>query len=121
MPERPTALSRNQKLWRTTKASSMTECPGKSAEKRHVAALFGPRLTSVSTTSTNERLSSHCAQSITPTHAMSTSTTKARHYAALGGRIRSLNSTMAETEAMMGQLTDHLVHMQQFAACHAAQ
>ncbi|KLT46431.1 hypothetical protein CC85DRAFT_281525 [Cutaneotrichosporon oleaginosum] len=52
---------------------------------------------------------------------MSTSTTKARHYAALGGRIRALNSTIVETDALMGELSDHLLHMQQFAACHAAQ
>ncbi|BEI84839.1 hypothetical protein CcaverHIS002_0502400 [Cutaneotrichosporon cavernicola] len=52
---------------------------------------------------------------------MSTSTTKARHYNALGGRIRALNSTMAETDQLMGQLSEYLLHMQQFAACHAAQ
>ncbi|GMK55875.1 hypothetical protein CspeluHIS016_0209310 [Cutaneotrichosporon spelunceum] len=52
---------------------------------------------------------------------MSTSTTKARHYNALGGRIRALNSTMAETDELMGKLSEHLVQMQQFASCHAAQ
>lgn len=52
---------------------------------------------------------------------MSTSQTKARHYAALGGRLRELNTTMSETDELMGKLSEHLLYMREFAACNAAQ
>lgn len=109
---------------------SMTELTGgavrRNATCAHAGRLSGPSSPFVSTSFANDP---HKPQQLDQLDQldhyhhdrMSTSTTKARHYAALGGRIRSLNTTIAETDSLMGELSSHLLHMQQFAACHAAQ
>ncbi len=95
----------------------MTECTGQRRRGRSQCGV-SPR---GQITQARLCVNNQIACALSNTHPMSTSTTKARHYAALGGRIRALNSTMAETDALMSELSDHLLHMQQFAACHAAQ
>lgn len=55
------------------------------------------------------------------THAMSTTTVKSRHYAALSSRLRQLRSNLNETEVQMDALSEHLKAMQQLGTNHAAQ
>lgn len=55
------------------------------------------------------------------TMSSSTSTLKARHYAALSSSLRRLQSDLGESEIQMVRLADHLESMQKMGTYSAAQ